>query len=237
MKNNHAKHKNQANDKLEKTSMYNNITVKPFRTPYGHNEYHLTIDNNPIVEYLEEYISLGLCNELKESGSMLGLYPAWGNDFGEWSGDRKFLWELIVMEESVNLPILVCDDDCDLSCIVIVVAVRKEGKHVFWDRIGLLDHSHQDFEIEKRSGILCIEKYTQDDWVKYGKIVNKLKVDNKRWCKWISENWEEELIRRHRNYTFPYLPNDNNIIWIKNLDFVFRRYEYNNCIKFYKQRL
>jgi len=38
---------------------------------------------------------------------------------------------------------------------------------------------------------------------------------------WISKNWDEELLRRHRNYTKPYVQQEENIIWIKDTKWVF----------------
>lgn len=212
----------------------NKISVESYETPFGYKEYYITIDQKPIYRYIDEYTAAGLCDRLKEYGSALGMYPAWGKDL-DWEGDRRFIWELIISDEPMNLPILVCEEDPDFSCIVIIVKVRKDDKHVYWDRIGLLDHKNENFETEKRSGIVCLDKYSEDDWEKYGDNIALAKVNSPEWDKWISENWEEELLRRRRNYTYPYMQNDDNIIWINDLNFVFGRHEYNNCIRFYKQ--
>ncbi len=214
----------------------NRITVEPYLTPYGYEEYYFTIDKKLIVEYLDDYIRLCLCDSLKTFGSALGLCPTLGRDM-VWPGDRLFVWELIYKEEQINLPILVCEQDLDFSCVVIVVKIRKDDHFVYWDRIGLLDHKNEDFEVEKQSGILCVEKYSQEDWKKYGKNIARAKVNSRKWCRWISENWSEELLRRRRNYTFPYLQNEENIIWINDTNFIFARNEYEECVLFYKQKL
>ena len=70
--------------------------------------------------------------------------------------------------ETLNVPILVCEDDCDLSCIVILARIRKTGNLVFWEKLGRLTHENEDFNLEKRSGILCLEAYTDEDWEQYG---------------------------------------------------------------------
>jgi len=52
---------------------------------------------------------------------------------------------------------------------------------------------------------------------------------------WISKNWDEELLRRHRNYTKPYVQQEENIIWIKDTKWVFEVWEYNEMIEKYRE--
>lgn len=35
------------------------------------------------------------------------------------------------------LPILMCPDDCDLTCTIIVAEVTKTDNEVFWSRVGV----------------------------------------------------------------------------------------------------
>lgn len=121
----------------------------------------------------------------------------------------------------------------DLSCIVIIARIRKENNHVYWDKIGLLKHESEDFNIEKNSGILLIETYTDDDWNNYGDNIALAKVDSKEWRDWISKNWYEELLRRRRNYTKPYMQKDENINWIENVSWCFNEKDYQTCVDWY----
>ena len=57
---------------------------------------------------------------------------------------------------------------------------------------------------------------------------------SKKWCDWVSENWYEELSRRRKNYTKPYMQKDDNIIWIETSAWCFNEKEYNNCIDWYR---
>lgn len=93
--------------------------------------------------------------------------PAWTGEL-LWKPDNEFIWKLIDSEAEMNVPILVCEDDADLECIVIVVHIRKEENVVYWDRIGVLNRHNWDREKEQESGILCLEKYSDEDWEKYG---------------------------------------------------------------------
>lgn len=94
-----------------------------------------------------------------------------------------------------------------------------------------MDHSFEVFKEEKRSGILCLDAYTQEDWEKYGDTIACEKIDSYEWGKWISQNWSEELYQRRINYTFPYYQNEKHIIWFAECDFQFDRNEYDSVIR------
>lgn len=115
----------------------NHIEVRSMKTCYNYFEYYWIIDGIPITKYLENYKP----SNFSTFGSFLGLLPAWSGDL-IWQWENDFIWEMVTNQEELNVPILVCEDDCDLSCIVIVVHIRKEETIVYWDRIGLLNHSN-----------------------------------------------------------------------------------------------
>lgn len=212
----------------------NKLDVQYIKTCHEYSEYYWMIDNKPIVEYLDEYVKEGLCPELEKFGTMLGLLPAWTGEL-EWKSDNDFIWELVDNKQDLNIPILVCEDDCDLNCIVIMVHARFTEAYVYWDRIGLLNHENEDFEKEKESGILYLEAYTDEDWKKYGSNIACEKSNTMEYREWISKNWDEELLRRRRNYTKPYMQQEENIIWIKDTKWVFDVWEYNEMIEKYRE--
>ena len=119
----------------------NSITVNNVKTCYDYSEYYWLIDDKPVTYYLDECIQNNPASELSNMGSMLGLLPAWGGEL-EWQWENDFIWEMVDSCEELNVPILVCEDDCDLSCIVIVAHIRKDNDKVFWERIGHLNHSN-----------------------------------------------------------------------------------------------
>ena len=100
-----------------------------------------------------------------------------------------------------------------------------------WKRIGRVNHSGENIEDEKRSGILCIEAYTDEDWKLYGDNIALEKVDSQAWGDWIGENWSEEIYRRRVNYTFPYYQNPDNIEWFADCEFEFDRKEYDAVVR------
>ena len=115
----------------------NKIKISYVKTIYNYPEYYWTIDDKLIVEYLDFYIKKGLCPKLESMGTMMGLMNAWTGQL-LWKPDNDFIWELIDCKQDINLPILVCEDDCDLSCIVIMVSIHKTDKFVYWDKIRFI---------------------------------------------------------------------------------------------------
>lgn len=187
----------------------NHIEVRHIQTCYDYCENYWIIDHKPITVYLDEHES----SSLSCFGSLLGLLPAWGGEL-IWEWENDFIWEMAVSPEELNVPILVCEDDCDLSCIIIMAHIRKAGGKVYWDRIGSLDHSNISLLDFQQSGILCLEAYTDHDWEMYGGNIGTETYGSPEYWKWVSENSYEEGIRRLRNYMKPYMQREENIQWI-----------------------
>lgn len=213
----------------------NHIEVKSIKTCYDYSEYYFLIDGKPVTVCLDEYIQCNAVNSLSAYGSMLGLMPAWGGEL-IWQWENDFIWELVDSVQELNVPILVCEDDCDLSCIVIMVHIRKAGDRVYWDRIGALDHSKGNRKEEQESGILCLEAYTDEDWERYGDNIATEKYGSRAYWKWVSENCYEEHIRRLRNYMRPYMQKDENIEWIQELHWEFAAGEYELAVEQYREQ-
>lgn len=184
---------------------------------YGHlNQWLLKYENNKIVNMMKPFDD---------------LCPAWTKEL-DWSGDVRFVWELIEKERAI-LPVLLCPDDLDFTCIVVVSEVEKTEDFVYWNRIGYVNHENENFEEEKRNGILNTDTYTDKDWERYGDNIAWANVNSEEWCKWISENWDEELYRRRMNYTYPYYQTEGSIIWLYEMDWCFDRYEYEKMVNLY----
>lgn len=69
--------------------------------------------------------------------NLYGLVPAvtwlWDDSEQEISIDR-FLNQT---EASTFVPLLVCPDDADFTCTILIVEVENVGSEVFWRRIGI----------------------------------------------------------------------------------------------------
>lgn len=208
----------------------NDIQVKRIKTCYGYYENYWMIDGRPVTEYLEQTKTGSIC----VFGSLLGLLPAWSGEL-IWQWENDFIWEMIDSPEELNVPILVCEDDCDLSCIVITAHIRKTEYTVCWDRIGVLDRSHMDLNEYRQSGILCLESYTESDWAKYGGNIALETYGSLNFQKWISENCYEEHIRRLRNYLKPYMQKEQNIEWIWEMNWIFEAQNYKQMVEQYRK--
>lgn len=213
----------------------NHIKIKKVMTEYGYEENYWCIDGKEITNYLDKCIIENDDEFLKDLKSFNGLCPAWSKELN-FKGDIHFVWELIHREKTTILPILLCPEDLDFSCIVIVVEVEKTKDFVYWNRIGYVIHKNEDFEEEKRSGILCLEAYTDEDWEEYGDNIALESVTSNLWSEWISKNWEEELYRRRINYTLPYYETEGNVCWFKELNWCFAREEYEDMIQEFWER-
>lgn len=210
----------------------NHIVVKSIKTRYDHPQNHFIIDGKPITFYVDESVKHNN-SSLMRFGSLLGLLPAWSGEL-EWQWENDFIWELVDAPEELNVPVLVCEDDCDLSCIVILVHIRKEGDRVYWDRMGSLDHSNESLQEKRENGILCLEAYTDEDWAKYGDNIATERYGSYEYRKWVDENLHEEYIRQLRNYTKPYMQREENIEWIQELQWEFDAKEYEAAVEQYR---
>lgn len=209
----------------------NHIEIKKIQTIHGYEENYWVIDGKTLPEYLSVWTAESEDDYLKAFGSFGGMCPAWNKDM-DWAGDVRFVWKLIEMDKTI-LPLLLCEEDPDFSCVVIVVEVEKTDDFIFWNRIGYVLHENEDFEEEKKCGILYTDSYSEEDWKRYGDNIAFANVDSPLWQKWISENWDEELYRRRMNYTLPYYQTEENICWIKETDWVFDRAEYNEMVNLF----
>lgn len=159
------------------------------------------------------------------------------NNFFEWLvsslcveniGELHYIEELIKRKISCNFPLLVCGDDLDFSCIVVVVKVEWLEDSVIWTKFGTVKKEIDFWKKFRSSGILRFEDWTDDDWKKYGSIAYDLMYDENFFDEWCSRNWYEEVYRRTWGYYHKYFNQDINIEWIGEVDFRFEIDNYQN---------
>ncbi len=210
------------------------LGVKEIKNPNGFRYNVLTVDGIPLGTWLDqhvtdhdEYIATGI-------KTFESLMPAWSMDL-DWKGDRNFVRTLIDMDRA-PLPILLCEEDPDFSCIVIVADVEKTEDYVYWNRIGYVLHDKEDFAEEKKKGIAYTEGYTAKDWERYGDNIALEPIDSDVWHDWIGRNWDIELYKRRMNYTLPYYLAQGNVRWFIDTEWAFDRSEYEQAVQqLYKQ--
>ena len=206
----------------------NKIEIKTHLIPAGYETKVFFIDEKPLYEYFNEWFESKDYKGYKLSDPDV-LEITWTDNY-DFEGEARFM--RFALEQSCAItPILSCPEDFDFSCVVIVADVIKLEDKVIWKRIGMVDHKYESFEEEKRSGILCIEEYTDEDWQLYGDNIALEKVDSPAWCEWISENWDEELYRRLKNYCYKSYQDENHILWFKECNLTFNRSEYDEVIR------
>ena len=209
--------------------MYNRMEIGLADTPYHYCQYMWFIDGKPLTTYLEEMVKAeGYERLYVHEGTLSGLCPA-GSGHMLFAYEREFVWNLFDVEEAVCVPILICEDDLDFSCIVIVVKVRKTRETVYWDYLGLLNH--WDEKEAEKYGILWTEAYAEEDWQEYGETLAWERPGSSLWKEWTGKHWEEEQRRRYQNYVTPYLRMEGCAEKIGNLNFSFDRREYEKCVK------
>lgn len=206
----------------------NKIEIKTHIIPSGYKTKVYFIDGKPIYEYFNEWFDSKDYMGYKLSDS--DMLEITGTDEYAYEGEARFM-RFVLEQDNAIIPILSCPDDFDFSCIVIVADVRKSDDKVIWKRIGMVDHKYESLDEEKRSGILCLEEYTDEDWQRYGDNIALEKVDSPAWREWISQNWNEELYRRLKNYCFKSYQDENHILWFNECNFTFERSEYDAVVK------
>ena len=202
----------------------NTLEIMSLPTSDGFENECFVIDGIPLHDYLTKwYLENGWGEIPQPIAPVDDLSLAWNTEYN-YKGDARFM-EYLLQQDKVNLPLLLCPDDCDFSCVVIIAEVEKTGSLVYWKRIGKVNHSIESFEEEKRHGIAFVDAYTDDDWKEYNDP-ELHDVDSDKWREWISANWSEELYRRRINYTYPCFQDNRNIDWIYACNWCFDRKEY-----------
>ncbi|WBW99484.1 hypothetical protein [Oceanirhabdus sp. W0125-5] len=204
------------------------ICADVIRTVYGYDELSIVVNGMSLDVYLSEKTGL---SKLKE------LYPAWGNSL-LCKNESKFIWELLDnQKETLNIPILLCPEDLDLSCIVLVSKTTFSDNRVCWDKIGCILKDNYDVKKEVQSGILDVESWSDEDLEKYAGSLAWCNIDDIEWKLWVSENWDEEKMRRLYNYTYKYYQNDENIEWYETPKLEFLKEDYLKCLERFRKEL
>ena len=119
--------------------MTNKISTEiRFNTFSNKNYYIINIDGMPL-----EDIIISTRPEI-----IPGLVPTLLNWLSD-ENERELVWSRVLPTNSStsNLPILMCGDDVDLYCTVIIVEVEETKDYVYWNKFGLEKGDIYDLEI------------------------------------------------------------------------------------------
>jgi hypothetical protein len=201
----------------------NKLEIKKATKDYGYEFLGVFIDDTP----LDIYLYKDTCNKM-----IRGLMPAWFTEL-ESKSNQEYIRECLIIEskDGMVVPILLCPEDMDFWCTVIVAKVRHTDECVLWDKVGIVKNENWDTGYWANSGIRNFEKWTDEEWTLYGDYFDLFNLDDWRWNDWISDNWREEEKKRILNYTHEYFNTDENIEWFENVPvLVFNKEKYKSCI-------
>ena len=108
----------------------NTIKAEIDKSDYGTDDFpNLKIDNFWLDEKLEE---------VYPDNMYKGLYPTLLFAM-EIEQERKVVWNRVLPKigEITICPILMCPDDNDFSCTIILAEVENCGKTIKWNRLGI----------------------------------------------------------------------------------------------------
>ncbi|MBM7845688.1 hypothetical protein [Herpetosiphon giganteus] len=89
----------------------------------------LLIDGQPLDQVLALHC---------QDSNLEGLVPTLIAGWLETKAEQQLVWERVrVMNEIPTIvPILMCPDDCDFSCTIVVIEVSASATTVSWPRVG-----------------------------------------------------------------------------------------------------
>lgn len=140
----------------------------------------ITVDGRALDELLDEKIP---------GREILGLVPAW-LDWMEYELDRQETFRRLTTSESdMVTPLLMCPDDLDFSCSLIVAETRIIGNEVMWQRVGVnrSEISGVPEELGRRVEWFDDLERMSFDLNEYGECVREF-----------LENWENPNVPRNR---------------------------------------
>jgi hypothetical protein len=129
----------------------NKMEVIKMKSKYCDSDHYcIVVDGMPLDSILQS---------INSEGDYQGLIPTILDWIDEPREKSFVLSRYKSPEQIVMLPILMCPDDCDLWCTLVVVEVVKESSLIKWNRIGLDRSIGEELII----GYECIG--TRVDWL------------------------------------------------------------------------
>lgn len=178
----------------------NKITATYQKSKYSNSEHFvIQIDGQTLDSILEKFYP---------GKSYLGLVPTL-LDWLEDKKERELVWERIQADDKAIVPILMCPDDIDLWCTVIVVEVKKREKVVLWSRMGVDVGGSDNLPNSIGTSVEWFDKipsyeFELDDYQKFISIFkNLIEIDEvkQKIKKWVDEI-DEAISNTNKDYFF-----------------------------------
>jgi hypothetical protein len=114
----------------------------------------------------------------QEDDFFKGLVPAYSG----WlmnDDEEQLVFDRLLPQSNAICPILICPDDQDFSCTVVVVEIIKKPESILWKRIGRVFHNHNHDNTDILGETIAwrgknINK--EFEFIEYESIINKLKA-------------------------------------------------------------
>lgn len=149
--------------------MINKISTKTYLNTFSRkNFYVIEIDGKSLEDIILE----------KRPDIIRGIVPTFLN-WLENDEERKIVWERAIPKigEKSILPILMCSEDIDLWCTLIMVEVETDEKYVHWNRFGLENSdAKKPNEIGKSVEWFSGIKHLTFDKNEYQNVLNQFKL-------------------------------------------------------------
>ena len=151
-----------------------------FIPPYGGNDFlNIKIDG----EWIDK-----LLDSIYPNNDIIGTIPILSFRL-ETDEEEEIVWKRFLPSEnsSTIAPILMCPDDCDFNCTLILAEVENTKNKILWKRIGI-DSSEIIDNKEKVGSVvkwLNPEKQFEFDKLEYNKVIAEFKkqydIDKKQY--------------------------------------------------------
>lgn len=191
----------------------NHIKIETMHTTYGQKYFLQSIDGKTLPEYLQSWADAFPDDKrVRGLAPFSDLWPAWSKSL-EWEGDVRFVWKAIELDKAV-LPLLLCPDDVDFTCIVVVAEVEKTEDFVYWNRVGFVLHDREEVnspawcqwisenwaeELYRRRMNYTLPFYRTEGNVFWMKETNWV-FDRSEYENMVQEYWEMETWRELQHY-------------------------------------
>ena len=109
----------------------NRISTKTYLNPFSDQTFYvLEIDGRSLEDIILE-------NQPEITRGIVPTLLNWLSDEKE----REVVWQRVFPQKGAveRLPILMCSEDIDLWCTLIMVEVEMDEQYVYWNRFGLED--------------------------------------------------------------------------------------------------
>jgi len=110
----------------------NKIQAIKGKSEYSLNDHLIiTVDGRPLDHFISDF-------DLDGRHAYKGLVPTL-LDWLDNKDERRIVWERIypIIGQTTIGPILMCPDDCDFSCTIVVAEIARTENTIEWKRIGI----------------------------------------------------------------------------------------------------